>query len=291
MKKLPDILDVLSLNTHKDVMEYVDSVVPPKLFTKVEHNLFTIYYPTHSDFTYLPVLNSHTDTVHKIKPKSFTTGNGILSNLDKTNGLGADDRAGVYIMAKLMAEQHDEYIYVFTDKEEVGGIGGNALVTSDEWSTLVSKASIFIGLDRRGDSDAASYGYDNEDVFWMLEDLGYKYIYGSFTDVMTFAQNSDIACVNLSIGYDNEHRSTETLNLIVMENTYTVLAEDLQAEFWNTQYKHEVVKGKYSNNVDFKDMYYTDVPEPIFCDCCGQHLPLYDLGWGNVCFDCLEVVK
>jgi hypothetical protein len=287
------IEDFLRAKTHQDVIELFESGVNLNNFTVTHSLLWSLYVPK-DILTYCPALNAHTDTVFakpKQKPTRFVEINSVITNAEANYGIGADDRAGCYIMHKLIKEGQ-QFIYVITDKEECGGIGGDDFAKSQEFQDILGKTSCFIGLDRRGGSDCASYGFDNKEMFGLMEEYGgYTYAFGSFTDVMTFADNSELACCNLSIGYENEHRATESLNLFQMEYTYKFLSHFLPEVFWEQQFIAEVSTNKYSKSY-WEGMYGKEEEEhtAILCDMCQVHAPLYDVGWGMVCKTCITAL-
>lgn len=286
MSKLYTIEDMLCADKHTDVMDIILSAVDNELFDVVTTPLWTTITPKKL-YEYMPMLNAHTDTVHKLKPlpDMLLVTDSVITSID--GGIGADDRAGCYIIYNLLLNNCIDYMYVITDKEECGGIGGKDFAQSGMFSQLLPNVSVFIGLDRRGGTDCASYGYDNEEVFEYLHNVGYEYAYGSFTDVMTFAGCSDISCINLSIGYYNEHTKHESLNTVEMNNTLHTLQHVLPSELWDKQYKHKGdMYSRYATTT--YDYLVDEIPEPVLCDVCGEHNPLYDMGWGNVCSKCLE---
>jgi len=278
-----DVLEFLRANTHNEVVSLFESRVDLSNFTVYKDKLWACYVPN-TILSYVPMLSAHTDTVFSMKPKDFLVIDGFITNADIKHGLGADDRAGVYIMHELIKDQQP-YIYVLTDLEEKGGTGGTAFAKSDVFKAIIDKVSCFIGLDRKGDSDCASYGYDNDEMFELMEEYGsYKYTIGSFTDIMTYAEHSTLACCNLSIGYYNEHRAIESLDTLTMEDTLSFLMEYLPQAFWEKQFVSESPRYDYG----WRSYYPDTVNEPILCDCCGMHKPLYEVSWGNICEDCLK---
>jgi len=274
--------DFLKAKTHLDVISLFESGVDLEEFNVVHNELWSLYVPKYIELA--PLLNAHTDTVHSIKPILLNDINGMITNMDTSKGIGADCRAGVYIMHKLISTGYN-YVYLLTDKEEVGGIGGDAFAKSDIFQELLPFLTCFIGLDRKGYDDCASYGYDNEELFGLMEEYGnYKYAFGSFTDIMTFSQYSDLACCNLSIGYYNEHTKNEHLVVKDMERTREFLSSVIPDDLWQRKFLAET-KGypKYTSWVD------ETIPEAVLCDGCMKHKPLYDAGWGMICKECLAL--
>lgn len=280
---MQDLLNIIKADTHKDVIALFEKDVDLSEYVVTHHKLWSLYVPKDIK-EFLPVLSAHTDTVFKVKPKDFLITDSIIRNKDQMYGLGADDRAGVYIMHELI-KANQPYIFILTDQEETGGIGGEAFTKSPEFQDILEYASCFIGLDRKGSTDCASYGYDNDEMFeLMVEHGGYEYTYGSFTDVMTFSQYSELACCNLSIGYSEEHRATETLNVFHMQETLEFLMHYIPGDFWSKQFKAAVIpKRNYWYPFEVEE----DEDKAVLCDICGSHEALYDVSWGLVCKKCL----
>ncbi len=61
----------------------------------------------------------------------------------------------------------------------------------------------------------------------LFESRGYFKAKGSFTDASNLSSLSDkgLACVNLSVGYYNEHTPKETINTTAMNRTLTILKD------------------------------------------------------------------
>ena len=158
-------------------------------------------------------INASTNFVEKVYLKD---------DKDTTKVLGADDRAGVAIMLEMLMECNTNYIYGFFWDEESGGKGSDFLAKyTDCLDTL--EISSFISLDRKGTNEVATYGYDNEDLIALFTNRGYIEQQGSFTDCVNLAEATGIACVNLSVGYFNEHTSHELQDMSVMEDVLTLL--------------------------------------------------------------------
>tara|TARA_B100001123_G_scaffold328396_1_gene369588 strand:+ start:21 stop:476 length:456 start_codon:yes stop_codon:yes gene_type:complete len=134
-----------------------------------------------------------------------------------------------------MKENANDFIFGFFDKEEIGCVGSREFTESLDFDILSEKISFWLGLDRRGYNDMVTYNQENKDVVNIFENLGYKYKNGSFSDVAVLAAESDISCVNLSVGYDMEHTKFESLNLHHMKNTMNKIKE-LPSKSWNIKY-------------------------------------------------------
>ena len=198
--------------------------------------------------------------------------------------LGGDDRAGLWVLMRLLADKdvRDYYCYgVFFD-EEVGGKGSSKYMM--DYKDYEDGVSCFIGLDRRGVDEVATYGNDNEQLLATISNLGYKKAYGTFTDASNLSD--DIACCNLSVGYYNEHTPNEVLYMEGAKACLRNLTHIAELNLLPDVYK---VEGGYTLDV-YDDRWETldKLPTPVLCDCCGEHLPLYehdDTGY-LLCGDC-----
>lgn len=164
----------------------------------------------------IPVmLVAHLDTVFK-QPPSAIYYDQKQNIMWSPNGLGADDRAGVFSILKIIQNGYRPHI-CFTTGEEHGGIGANILI--HQIPICPFKTKYLIELDRQGKEDCVFYSCDNEKFQEYIESFGFVTDWGTFSDISTICPAWKIAGVNLSIGYVNEHSISETLNTKVMFNT------------------------------------------------------------------------
>lgn len=162
------------------------------------------------------VLVAHLDTVFSVPANEIyydTTKNVMWS----PDGLGADDRAGVYAIIKLIQKGYRPHV-IFTTGEEKGGIGAQALI-KDYPAPFVAGIKYLIELDRRGDCDCVFYDCDNREFTEYVSNFGFIENYGTYSDIADICPQWGIAGVNLSIGYRNEHSVTETLHIEAINAT------------------------------------------------------------------------
>lgn len=232
---------------------------------------FTICTPTKlKDDELMPCFVSHTDTVSAKKPTRFELIEGILSNPDGV--LGADDRAGVYILSKMM-EKGIRGVYIFTNGEEIGGLGASACVRHQSFQDLVPNISAFIELDRQDDRDIALYGYDNDDLCELFENRGYKQAWGSYTDVVDFSSDTNIACINLSVGYVGQHSKKEYLVLTDLDFTLDTMLDNLPQELYENVYEAQPSTGRSQSG--YYDYGFKEQIVEVCCEMCSDHAPLY----------------
>jgi hypothetical protein len=166
-----------------------------------------------------PVLWScHTDTVHKDGgPQMVVIKDGIATVASrKSNCLGADDTAGVWLMREMIHAERPG-LYIFHRAEEIGGHGSQHIASN--FPSLLAQSSIAVAFDRRGTqsiithqwggrccSDAFAYSLGNALGMGHRPDDG-----GTFTDTANYMEKI-AECTNLSVGYFDEHRKTESLD-------------------------------------------------------------------------------
>ena len=170
--------------------------------------------------------SSHVDTVHRlggiqhiVRDEHY---NVKLASTSKSNCLGADDTAGVWLMVEMIKAKVPG-LYIFHRGEEVGGKGSDFI--SEQTKGVVKGIKCMIALDRKeytsvithqGSARTCSDEFGNS----LIEQLGdnskaEKYTldkFGSFTDSANY---TDIVgeCTNLSVGYRSQHFKGEELSL------------------------------------------------------------------------------
>lgn len=277
------MLNMLKLNEHFEVVGSVFEGIGGnfKIYTS---KLWTVIVPKNPSSEFLPMLCAHTDTIQDTHPTLFAytdiTQSKICNFEQKL--CGADDRLGCFIISELIKSNPNDFIFALFDKEEVGGIGSSDFTKSPEFAEVVAKTSCFLGLDRRGDSDLASYDYESQEFLDVLTEIeGYEPAFGTFTDVATLAEEALLSCVNFSVGYYSEHTSSENFSPTECLHTLEVMKK-LPKKLWEKQYtcieKQYYPRG-FTGNSLWKQGYgdyslYDDGME--FCDCCGTQVKRED---------------
>ena len=149
------------------------------------------------------LLVAHMDTVHKQQCKDIKNINGKLSS---PQGIGGDDRCGVFIIMNLVKELHCSVL--LCEDEEKGCIGAGKFVKTDYINNL--DVNYMVEFDRRGNNDAVFYHCGNEEFIDFVEDMtNFKLAYGSVSDISVLMEPAGLSAVNLSCGYYNAHYPTE----------------------------------------------------------------------------------
>lgn len=160
---------------------------------------------------------SHTDTVdNKLGENELEINEKGLLQVKGGGVLGADDGAGMYVMIQMILAGKSG-LYVFFATEEQGRIGSTNYTMPDHIKKCVS-------FDRKGYDNLITHQMTEEgcsvafaDAFIAQFDLPYKKDpTGSFTDSYTFF-NTVSECINLSVGYFDQHTKNESLDVVFLE--------------------------------------------------------------------------
>lgn len=160
------------------------------------------------------MLVAHMDTVHKepVSQICKSKGGNILMS---PQGIGGDDRCGVYALNTVYDRAPVKPWLLFTCDEEVGGLGARAFCTAHDKGELpdeLDTMKILIEIDRKGSTDAVYYDCDNEEFEDYVTSKGFSTAWGSFSDISLVAPELGVAAVNLSSGYYNAHTLSEYIN-------------------------------------------------------------------------------
>ena len=186
------------------------------------------------------LLVAHMDTVHLSIPDEIYY-DSFHNVMWSPQGIGGDDRCGVFMILKLL-EKFKPHV-LFTEDEEKGCIGATKAANK----ILKPDVKFIIELDRRGSDDCVFYDCENEKFQEYIESFGFKTEIGTYSDICILSDEWDIASVNLSSGYYNEHTRYEYIKLNDMEKTFERVAkilEDENSEYYDYQ-KREYI---YHNN-------------------------------------------
>ena len=192
------------------------------------------------------MLLAHLDTVHE-KPvkhicKSFD-GNILMS----PQGIGGDDRCGVYALVRAYEAAPIKPWLLFTCDEETGGVGADTFAEEHNKGKLpkgLDALKLLIEIDRKGSNDAVYYSCDNPDFEAYITSKGFVTANGSFSDISIIAPELGVAAVNLSSGYYNAHTLHEYINRkqidAVIQSVLGIIADAVQPDFQKYRYIERV---------------------------------------------------
>ena len=209
-EKFRKLLIKLLTMTEKEVVSRIELTANENGYQIIKYPKFIIVRPIDT-IGYAPLICAHYDTVVGGIPSIVTKNDTISAN---GTPVGGDDRCGVAIALSLIQDKAVA-TFAFFDEEERGAGGSKSFLLSESW--IAKASSCYIGLDRRGDSDAAVYSYESESLLNIVGKYGYKKALGSMTDVSVIESQLPKATVNLSVGFYKEHTPMET---IVIRDTY-----------------------------------------------------------------------
>ncbi len=216
-------------------------------YEKIHENPMFLY--AEGDAPYMLV--AHLDTVHKESPSIICyskDGNYIMS----PQGIGGDDRCGVYIILRLLKLLAFRPHVVFTMEEETGGTGASDFVKYvNEKEITFPNLKYIVEYDRKGKDDCVFYDCDNKEFEAFVEKFGFKTAYGSFSDISIIAPALGVAAVNLSSGYYNPHTEHEYVSVTDMKATIRRSTQMLNSDCGVFKY----VKSEY-NFGSYRTPYY-----------------------------------
>ena len=155
-------------------------------------------------------LVAHMDTVFKfpVSDLYYDQRKGVLWSPE---GLGADDRAGIFAIIKIIQDGLRPSIILTTGEEE-GGVGACAICERFP-DCPIPGLKYMIQLDRHGTNDCVFYDCYCPEFVDYVESFGFCERWGSFTDISFLMPQWQIVGVNLSVGYEDEHSKQEILNI------------------------------------------------------------------------------
>lgn len=182
-------------------------------------------------FVYIPgrrpdrvLLAAHADTRFDhlpAFPPPLHAADGIVRSADPAMGCGADDRAGCAILWALRDLGHSLLV---TSCEEHGQKASHWLMAHnpDLADEINGTHGFAVQFDRRGSVDAIFYDVGTDEFRRHVEErTGYTDPQtGTVTDICVLCR--DIPGVNLSVGYHNEHKAEEYMDLAAWRHTLDV---------------------------------------------------------------------
>ena len=158
-----------------------------------------------------PCLVAHVDTVwdrrHGCMRRKRLFHDRAAGVFWSPDGLGADDRAGVYAVTELHALTG--CMALLTDGEERGATGAAEAVGIME--QYLRDAAFFVEIDRRGYGEMVFYNNEPPEFRDKIRRFGFHEKHGSFSDVSILGPALEIPAVNVSAGYHREHSPGEYL--------------------------------------------------------------------------------
>ena len=175
-------------------------------------------------------------------------------------GIGGDDRCGVFALVKIHQLSKIKPWLLFTCEEEVGGLGAKKFCLAHSQHQLpneLDNLKFLIELDRKGSRDAVYYRCANPDFEEYITSKGFKTAQGSFSDISLIAPELGIAAVNLSSGYYSPHTLHEYIVRSELESTIEKVSEMVsdaaKPDFPKFVYVENFIKPYHSKKIRYYD--------------------------------------
>ena len=234
---------------HDDLIRIDDVIVPTQkaLYAKIRQMFKKTAICRKGSYILVPgtapiMLLAHMDTVHKEPVQQICkTANGNI--LMSPQGIGGDDRCGVYSLLTVRREAQNAPWLLFTCDEEIGGVGAGKFC--DDWKAKklppeLADLKLLIEIDRKGANDAVYYDCENTELEDYITSKGFKTEWGSFSDISLVAPALGVAAVNLSSGYYNAHTLHEYINmkqlLATIKRVREIVDESVASDFPKYEY-------------------------------------------------------
>lgn len=192
------------------------------------------------------MLVAHLDTVHKEPVREIcktNSGNILMS----PQGIGGDDRCGVYALCAVYEQAPVKPWLLFTCDEEIGGVGAEQFCTKHQLGKLpkeIDGLKLLVEIDRKGKDDAVYYDCANDEFEDYITTKGFKTQWGSFSDISYIAPELGVAAVNLSSGYYNAHTQHEYINRkhlnATVQKVLSIVADAAKPDFPKYEYIESV---------------------------------------------------
>ena len=197
---------------------------------------------------------AHLDTVFTSPPENIFY-DRVKNVMWSPEGMGADDRAGVYAIIQLI-KQGLRPTVIFTTDEERGALGAEKLIK--DYPEAITELKYIIQLDRRGSNDCVFYDCENPAFEEYIETFDFVTTFGTFSDISVICPAWGVAGVNLSIGYVDEHTYSELLYVGNMLSTISKVERMLRSadkaekfEYIPASYTKYYNKYAYAYGYDF----------------------------------------
>ena len=212
------------------------------------------------------MLLAHLDTVHQEPVREICKspdGNILMS----PQGIGGDDRCGVYALINAYEMSPQKPWLLFTCGEEVGGIGATKFCYDYAAGKLpkeLDNLKLLIEIDRKGSNDSVYYDCDNKNFESYITSKGFKTAFGTFSDISIIAPELGVAAVNLSSGYYSAHTLHEYINRrelnVVLAKVIEIISDAAQPDFPKYEYIPRIddnfidnYDGKYYQQITYRD--------------------------------------
>ena len=210
------------------------------------------------------------------------------------DGLGADDRVGVFLTLSMVRAGLKPSI-LFTTDEESGSASGRHFAETYRKKFKKLGINYIMQLDRSGYNDCVFYQCESKRFEQYIKTFGWETAAGSFSDISVLCPVLKVAGVNLSVGYFNEHSQTEMVDLFTMSKNYDIIyymvekSIEIQKPYKYIPKVFKIPETKVKKKVEVEVEVKT-----LECPICDMPMVdyVYAKDFGKICLDCyLEIYK
>jgi hypothetical protein len=217
----------------------------------------------------------------------------------KNSVLGADDRAGVYAIYKIMQSVSQSKMpnVLLTNYEEIGSMGMRFF--TDNYKKM-ENIRLCIALDRQGCNDFVYYNDIHDKVKSYVKLFGFHEQYGTYSDCQDFTDAYRIPSVNLSVGYYGQHTKSEIWvtdeTMLTVKRVISMINNPIpklyKAKPKVIYYPYDDYKWDGNKYNKKKYRYYPEKSYADYCDWCGNNeATIYtntDYGYLSLCGVCAD---
>ncbi len=159
-------------------------------------------------------------------------------HLHSKQGIGGDDRCGVYAIVKMISEGHRPSV-LFCMGEEIGCCGSRQFCR-DYKADFLNGINAFIQIDRRNKTDVVRYSDANPALTDAVCRFGYSHAMGSCSDISQLMPHFGISGVNISSGYHHEHcKDREYISMSEVRYLLSNLNKMLRSDIFSKKYEYK----------------------------------------------------
>ena len=179
MKKMKNLIELCKM-TQKELTNYLPKWLMKNGYKNVSRLKKGYVYAKGE----LPImLVAHLDTVHHERVKDVFINMEDLDTISSPQGLGGDDKCGIYIIQRIIKNGFKPSV-LFCCDEEIGCLGASKFCEKHE---TIDNVNFIVEFDRRGFTDCVRYEDDNMRLTEILEQFGWKEEFGSCSDISELA--------------------------------------------------------------------------------------------------------
>lgn len=224
---MPNLSTFLSLCTYHDQHRLKDAL------SLELYRYYNYVYDTLDGFLFVPPKNcnvllvAHLDTVHDDPVKNiYEMNTGKDTHIWSSEGIGGDDRCGIWLILRLLRETNIRPGIVFCEDEEIGALGASAFAKWFKETPYAEKITYALEFDRGGKEEAVFYNCINSQFeAEILSSTGYTKEFGTYSDISRICPAINRAGVNLTCGYYYEHTDFHYVSKKEMDQSFGVMVK------------------------------------------------------------------